>query len=352
MPERYPRREDRWLATVVIEDAHDPRRALRSVLGTLSESLPRPGARVFLKPNLTYPRHRPGVTTSPAFMAIVLESFAEMGVGLTIGEGDGGYGSWSAETAFDGHGLRDLAARYGARLVNLSTMPTREITLIAAGGDVQMHLPRVLLDETDYFISLPVPKLHSNTVYSGAVKNQWGCIPDPMRLRYHPRFGHVIWGINAALRPQLVLADAQYMLDRSGPMEGDPVHMNRIIGGDDILAFDVAVVGSLMRIDPSTIPYLSEGASSHHSRPRRIVDRSTGPTHQFRLRRSLRARVVAFAFSREWAVRALWMSPLGTAAHAVFYSVRGNPVARERQLVERMARERDVLPGRPSHPER
>ena len=331
------------MAKVVIDDAYDVREATRVALVALGvDRTLRPGARVFLKPNLTYPSHRPGITTSPHFLRAVLECFVELGARVTVGEGDGGYGSFPADVAFDGHGLREICAAVGADLVNLSAAPGREEELTIRGQPYRLSLPLILLEETDLFVTLPVPKIHAMTHYSGAVKNQWGCIPDMMRLRRHPDFPELIWAVNERLRTRLVLGDAQYMLDVNGPMAGEAVYMNRVVGADDILAFDVTVTKHLMGLDPEQIPYLRLGRTlgGYAWGADDVEDRSTGPHHHFHLKRTLRTSITAAAFPRQWAVNLMWFSPLGDVAHRLLYFVRGNPLKRERARAEAMTQRR------------
>lgn len=321
---------------VLVRDAYDLTREIAGALSDLGmpDKVAR-GARVFLKPNLTYPRHKPGVTTSPRFMAAVLEVFHDLGAKVTVGDGDGGYGAWSADLAFEGHGLPALCRRYGAELLNLSTAPTRAVEAEVNGAIYRTELTASLLDETDLFVSLPVPKVHAMTVYSGAIKNQWGCIPDRMRLRRHPQFLGLVWAVNQLLRPRLVLGDAIYVLDRSGPLVGDPVHLNRFIASEDILAFDTVVAGTLMGLDVSQIEHLTIGRYLQgHSPSPEVDDTSTGLRHHFVLRRSLRHRLTVAAFPRQWAVNLLWFSVFGDLAHRILYGVLGNPIAEERAAVE------------------
>ena len=55
-----------------------------------------PGARVALKPNLTYPYHRPGITTSLAVVAATVRVIRDYTHRIAIVETDGGYGAWTA----------------------------------------------------------------------------------------------------------------------------------------------------------------------------------------------------------------------------------------------------------------
>lgn len=108
-----------------------------------------------------------------------------------IGESDGGSHAWLAEEAFHGHGLMEIANRYGARLINLSKMETEEAQVKIGSTTIRIRLPRLLLYDIDLFISMPVLKVHAMTVVSLGFKNQWRCIPDVKRLRYHPEFNHL-----------------------------------------------------------------------------------------------------------------------------------------------------------------
>lgn len=84
---------------------------------------------------------------------------------------------------------------------------------------------------------MPVPKIRCMTGLSLGFKNQWGCIPDTMRLRYHHIFDDAIIAINKILKP-VVISDGTYFLDINGPMEGVPVKMDLIIASNNVGAFD------------------------------------------------------------------------------------------------------------------
>src|SRR3954465_8445105 len=78
------------------------------------------GARVFLKPNLTWRLPSPGVTVTPEFLAAVVEVLRDRTPHITICESNGGYHSFEAEEAFESHGLPDLVKRFGIQVMNLS----------------------------------------------------------------------------------------------------------------------------------------------------------------------------------------------------------------------------------------
>jgi len=288
---------------------------------------------VFLKPNLTYPEPRPGVTTTPAFIETVIRVLKSRTDRIYLGESDGGYRSWPGEMAFVSHGLPEICDRYGVRLVNLSRLPTREVTLqTGSRREAKVRLPALLLDEIDSFVTLPVPKIHFVTVVSGALKNQWGCIPDNMRIRLHPIFTEGIYALNRVLRPKLVLADATYMLNRSGPMHGDPIEANLLLAADDVVAHDLAMC-DLMGIPIQQVSHLHYASRLSGINGLSEIRLNMMPAQlrprAFYLKRTLRNYVVVFAFDRPWAIKLLWDSKAGDFIHKVLYAVSGNLVAQD-----------------------
>lgn len=218
------------------------------------ESAVRQAKFFFIKPNLTWKTHLPGVTTRPELIADVVGALNEYGRPILIGESDGGYHSHTADQAFEGHGLLDLADRFGVKLVNLSRTTPVTKRLEIAGKTVEIVLPEFLLQDDCFFVTLPVPKIHVMTRVSLAMKNQWGCIPDVMRLRNHPEFSHKITAINLLLNPRCVIMDGKYFLNLSGPLGGDPVQKDLIIASNQVGAASY-VACAIMRVPPFKAPH-------------------------------------------------------------------------------------------------
>jgi uncharacterized protein (DUF362 family) len=215
------------------------------------------GDRVCIKPNLTFPHFRQGVMTNPeALEALVvfLKNFTDR---ITICESDsGGYNRFSMDDVFRTTGIAEMARRYGVRVVNMSYERSRNIVVKAGLRTLTVPLPILLLDETDRFITVPVPKVHLNTVVSIATKNQWGVIQEPeTRLKLHPYFKEVIYQINKSMPRSFVFVDAKYALTRSGPLRGDPVEWNWAMVTDSIFYADL-IVTSLMGLSGRRVRYL------------------------------------------------------------------------------------------------
>ncbi len=114
------------------------------------------------------------------------------------------------DEVFASTGLKEMAARCGVQILNLTNVNSRNISFRAGWRRLNVPLPAMLLDETDLFITMPVPKVHSNTGISVSLKNQWGIIPEPaMRLRLHPYFNEVIYQINKALPRSISVVDGK-----------------------------------------------------------------------------------------------------------------------------------------------
>lgn len=290
-----------------------------------------PGARVFIKPNLTWRTPVRGVTTSPEAIEAVVRVVRDSTSRVTIGEADGGYHTYKAEEAFASHGLFRLAKRYGVEVLNLSGVATERATTPVAGREISLELPSVLLHEIDVFITIPVPKVHAMTGVSLAFKNQWGCLAGTMRLRNHPQFAHKVVAINKLLRPRLAVYDGRHFLNINGPMAGEPVPMNLLVASGDIGAGDY-VCCQLMQIDPARIRHLrvarQEGMFPASGTE---VEASQDPgvwARPFRLRRTLLNWLALAAFHSDLGTRLFYDSRLAGPLHTMLYGLRRHPAIR------------------------
>lgn len=319
-------------ARVVLERINDnPARAVRAALeqtgliGRVASS-----TRVVLKPNFTYPYYKPGVTTSPLVIRETVRVLREYTSHIAIVETDGGYGAWKVSEAFEGHDTFELRDEFGVEIVNLSDEAREMITFISGGQTHQLPLPTRLLHETDLLISLPVPKIHCMTGLTLSYKNQWGCIPDSMRLRRHYIFDDAIVAINRALKPA-VLADGAYFLDSNGPMEGDAVRMDLIIGATDAGAFDL-YVSELMGVPWQRVGHLRR-AVQLGDMPSSLKDieynvpPASARTRVFHLKRTLRNWIALSGFRSRFLTWFGYESWFGRVVlHPVLYAFAGKPV--------------------------
>lgn len=289
-----------------------------------------PSSRVAIKPNFTYPYYKPGVTTSPAVIREVVRVLRQYTQRIAIVETDGGYGAWKVVEAFAGHGIYELQKEFGVQPVNLCEEPSESIEFRSGFRQYRLPLPTRLLHETDLFITMPVPKIHCMTGLTLSYKNQWGCIPDIMRLRRHYIFDDAIVAINKALKP-VVLADGTYFLDKNGPMEGEPVKMDLIIGATSAGAFDL-YVSELMGFHWSRVRHLRR-AVALGDMPSRLEDiefnvsPSEARTHTFRLERTMRNWIALTGFKSRFITWLGYESWFGKVIlHGILYAIAGKPV--------------------------
>ncbi len=287
------------------------------------------GARVFIKPNLTWRTPTPGVTVTPLFLRRLVEGLIPFTSNITVGESEGGQACFQAEDAFEQHGLYDLAAEYGIRVVNLSHDHQEQVTTVVAGRPVSVALPRLLLHDVDVFITVPVPKMHALTVASLGFKNQWGCLGDKMRVTQHPQFDRAIIAINRLVKTRFCIFDGTHVLDYTGPLMGEPVPMNLIVAGDDVGAASLACC-AVMKLDPMSVPHHrvarregmfpdSLAAVTCNRDPRELADR------QFRLKRSSINYIQLAAFRTTWINRMFYDSTVADFLHEVLWFIRKNP---------------------------
>lgn len=229
--------------------------AINSILDAIGG--PRRGA-VFVKPNFTYPFEKPGVTTTRAFLAALVEVLVDRGVErICIGEGEGGYNAFSMDETFESYRLGELQGRYGIDVVNVKHWPSREFIVEARGRSYRACFPSPIFDDFDTFISVPVPKVHCMTTISGAVKNLWGLAQDTMRLRLHCALAQVLSEVTSAIPRGIAVCDGTYGLTRNGPMvDGEVLELGWVAGCDNLWLHDLMMC-RLMQMPVSKVQHLA-----------------------------------------------------------------------------------------------
>src|SRR5262249_34423442 len=157
----------------------------------------------FIKPNLTFSSYKKGVTTRAEFVEslVILINRINPGIKIIIGEGEGGYNSFSMSEAMRVMGFNDIAKRHAnVEIVNLSKLPSKSVEIPTPRGAYALELPEIFFTTIDFSISVPLPKIHCMTKVTLAYKNLWGCLPDVMRLRNHFMFPYLISQIGSLLK--------------------------------------------------------------------------------------------------------------------------------------------------------
>ncbi len=238
-------------------DRANPLPAIRELLNRCQwEELIARDASVVIKPNLCTERPEQIATenTSLSVLRGVCEVLRERTRDITIVESDGA--RYAAEQAFENTGVYRLAEELDVRVLNLSKDVTEETSDPRLKG---FALPRTWL-RASAFITLPVLKTHATTVFTGALKNQWGCIPRYDRILLHKYLHDLIGAINARRPITLALMDGLVGMQGRGPINGYPIDLNVLLASRDPVALDATGM-RLIGLEPLTSRHLVHAQS-------------------------------------------------------------------------------------------
>ncbi len=215
-----------------------------------------PGENILLKPNLLAgePPEK-AVTTHPAVFKAAAEVFKEAGARVSYGDSPG---LSSPLRAASKAGLHRVAEELAVPLADFRD--GRWVSFPEATISRTLKIASAVLD-CDGLISLPKLKTHGFTRLTGAIKNQFGCIPGLVKGEYHVKmpdifdFSRVLVEINLYVKPRLHIMDGIIAMEGNGPRSGDPTPMKVLLFSTDPVALD-ATACRLIHLDPAHVPYL------------------------------------------------------------------------------------------------
>jgi uncharacterized protein (DUF362 family) len=194
--------------------------------------------RVVVKPNLCTPLPEwvEAANTSIEVCRAVCSLLLERTGNISLVESDGI--RYTAQQAFEGSGYVALGRELGLPLVNLSRTVWTKVECAPVG---EVEVPRMLLS-ADAFITLPVLKTHGLTYFTGALKNQWGCLPQFNRIMYHSWLDQMLASLHAIFRPKLAVMDGVVAMEGRGPVAGKPRRLDLILASRDGVALDASAM--------------------------------------------------------------------------------------------------------------
>ncbi len=216
-------------------------------------------SKVLIKPNILG-QNRPEqcITTHPAIAKGILRILKDKRCDVTLVESSGFYQDGGTLKAFKVSGLEDAAKQYGAKIVNLESVPIIRIDDKNARYYKNLELPKIIF-EADLIINLPKLKTHTLMRYTGAVKNLFGMIPGGRKQKLHAfaknetDFGELLVDIYQNVKPQLNIMDAVMGLEGNGPgAAGKPKHTGLIIASENSAELDI-VASEIIGFDPMEI---------------------------------------------------------------------------------------------------
>ncbi|MEI0606089.1 DUF362 domain-containing protein [Brachyspira pulli] len=215
--------------------------------------------KVLLKPNLLAAESADrSVTTHPVIFEAVVSILQEKNAKVSYGDSPGvGKGNNVALKA----GIDEVANR-----LNVSYADFEEPVGVSYEDGIQEKSFTISkpIQEADVIISLPKLKSHALTTMTGAVKNQFGCIPGFRKAEYHLKlpdfedFSTMLLDLNKLVNPKLYIMDAILAMEGNGPRNGSPRKINAIIVSNDAVALDY-IASQIISFDYNTIPTLKMG---------------------------------------------------------------------------------------------
>jgi uncharacterized protein (DUF362 family)/NAD-dependent dihydropyrimidine dehydrogenase PreA subunit len=212
----------------------------------------KPGDTVLLKANLIGPKASDtAAVTHSEFVRAITRILKERGCNVWIGDSSGGAIAGIAPTAqsFKVSGYEKVANEEGALIKNFDKEGVVEVEPKGKFKE-KMFLAKPLF-EADVVINLPKLKTHSANVYTGAVKNLFGCIPGLRKATYHKMapdkedFGDIIADIHQATKFSLHIMDSITSMEGEGPTAGSVYKSNKILISTDPLALDAVALNML-----------------------------------------------------------------------------------------------------------
>lgn len=223
----------------------------------------KPGQKVLLKPNMLSARPvEHAVCTNPAIVEAVAQMAIDAGGVCSLGDSP----CISAETSrgydhmLNVTGIGDVVDRLKLNLVRFDE-ECIERDVPDAAVFHKLLLAKAL-EDADVLINIPKFKTHQFMMFTGAVKNLYGCICGRQKIEYHLQagnnpdmFAQILLDILKAVRPTLSIMDGVIGMDGSGPANGRVRKVGVVLASTDPVALDTAAC-MVAGIDPMKVPAL------------------------------------------------------------------------------------------------
>jgi uncharacterized protein (DUF362 family) len=212
-----------------------------------------PNEKILLKPNwLSADPPEKCVTTHPAVFKAVSEVLQSAGAKLSYGDSPA---FQSPETASKRTGILEIAEELK---IPLADFKSGVEVFFREGHQNKKFFMAKAVQDNDGVISLPKMKTHGFQRMTGAVKNQFGCIPGVLKGEFHVKvpdsyeFAKMLIDLNSYIRPRLYIMDGIFAMEGNGPRGGTPRKMNVLLFSADPIALD-ATACRLMNLDPALV---------------------------------------------------------------------------------------------------
>jgi uncharacterized protein (DUF362 family)/NAD-dependent dihydropyrimidine dehydrogenase PreA subunit len=212
------------------------------------------GERIVIKPNVLVGSD-PGkcVGTHPAVFRAVGLILTKAKVTVTYGDSSG-FGK--CEANMKRAKIKELADEMGITLADFDK--GQAVTHKEALLNKRFIIANGVL-ASDGLISLPKFKTHGLTRLTGAVKNQFGCVPGLYKSQFHVKladpfdFATMLVDLNTLIRPRLYIMDGIMAMEGNGPRSGTPRKLGVLLFSSDPVALD-AIACKIINLNPEYVP--------------------------------------------------------------------------------------------------
>lgn len=220
-------------------------------------------SKVVLKPNmLSIEGKGSPVVTHYAVFEAVIRIIKDYSSNIAFGDSPG-FGD--SRKAAERSGLMEVAEKYGVRFDDFSDFIHVKLdnSLLCKSWEVA-RAPY----EADVLITLPKMKTHAMAYFTGAVKNQFGCIPGLQKAKWHTRmpeannFCKMLLDLNTLVGTSFAVMDGIVAMQGNGPKNGTPYNMNTLIMGSSLTAVDSVGARLIGYDNPLELPILKEAFDS------------------------------------------------------------------------------------------
>jgi len=220
------------------------------------------GEKILLKVNLLVGEvPEKCVTTHPTVFQAVAELFAAEAAVLSYGDSPG-FGA--SHAAAKKAGIADVAEKLKIELADFKE--GQEVFYEEGNQNKKFYIANGVL-ETEGLISLPKMKTHGLERFTGAVKNQFGCVVGMRKGEFHVKlpdatdFAKMLVDLNSYVKPRLYIMDGIMAMEGNGPRGGTPRQMNVLLFSTDPIALD-ATASRMINLNPLFVPTTLVGAET------------------------------------------------------------------------------------------
>jgi uncharacterized protein (DUF362 family)/Pyruvate/2-oxoacid:ferredoxin oxidoreductase delta subunit len=218
-----------------------------------TSGLVKAGERIVMKPNVLYGTNpEKGVSTHPSVFRAVGKLLQESGARVAYGDSPSFAG---AEGHMKRCGLKQAADEMGIELADFDrgrTLSHKDALLIKS-----FVIANGVLD-SDGLVNLPKLKTHPLVRLTGAVKNQFGCVPGVLKAQYHVKladpydFAAMLVDLNTLIRPRFCVMDGIMAMEGNGPRSGRLRKLDVLLFSRDPIALD-ATACRIINLDPEIV---------------------------------------------------------------------------------------------------